>query len=302
VSAASIAAALGEARPEGRGSWRCRCPLHGGRSLVLRDGDTGRVLVTCWGGCDHIDVLAELRRRGLLDGRPDYAPRIISPPRGHDDASRTLHALNIWRRAKDGANTIARCYLTSRGIELDPWPSSLRFHPNCPRPKFLSPLAAMVALVEHVEHGPVAVHCTYLRPDGSGKADIEIPKATFGPVAGGAVRLGAPRPGAELVVGEGIESTLSAALPCRLPAWAALSAPGMESLVLPSSATHVVIAADNDTNGRGQRAASAASARCLAEGRRVRVAMPPMPGTDFNDLLTGRDTASRKNEAAYVVA
>ena len=32
VSAADIAVALGEARREGRG-WRCRCPLHNGRSL-----------------------------------------------------------------------------------------------------------------------------------------------------------------------------------------------------------------------------------------------------------------------------
>jgi hypothetical protein len=43
-SAAVIAAALGDARREG-GAWRCRCPLHGGRSLVIRDGDQGRVLV-----------------------------------------------------------------------------------------------------------------------------------------------------------------------------------------------------------------------------------------------------------------
>jgi hypothetical protein len=48
MTAAPIAAALGEARREGL-AWRSRCPLHGGRNLVLRDGDAGRVLVTCWG-------------------------------------------------------------------------------------------------------------------------------------------------------------------------------------------------------------------------------------------------------------
>ena len=53
MSAADIAHALGDARREGRG-WRCRCPLHQGRSLTLRDGDGGRVLVTCWGGCDRL--------------------------------------------------------------------------------------------------------------------------------------------------------------------------------------------------------------------------------------------------------
>jgi hypothetical protein len=50
MNAAAIAAAIGDAQREGC-AWRCRCPLHGGRSLLLRDGAAGCVLVTCWGGC-----------------------------------------------------------------------------------------------------------------------------------------------------------------------------------------------------------------------------------------------------------
>ena len=84
MSAADIAVALGGARREGRG-WRCRCPLHQGRSLTLRDGEGGCVLVTCWGGCDRLDVLAELRRRGLLDGQ---------------DVARTTRAFAIWHEAR----------------------------------------------------------------------------------------------------------------------------------------------------------------------------------------------------------
>ena len=38
MSAATIAAALGGTRREGR-AWRCRCSLRGGRSLVVRDGE-----------------------------------------------------------------------------------------------------------------------------------------------------------------------------------------------------------------------------------------------------------------------
>src|SRR5215471_11796491 len=89
--AARIAAALG-GRRDGRG-WRCRCPLHGGFSLVLRDGDAGRVLATCWGGCDRLDVLAELRRCGLLDRRvASYQPPSFTRRRRDDtagDATRT---------------------------------------------------------------------------------------------------------------------------------------------------------------------------------------------------------------------
>jgi putative DNA primase/helicase len=302
-TAASIAEALGDARREGR-SWRCKCPLHGGRSLVIRDGDGGRLLATCWAGCDRLDVLAELRRRGLLGERAHYAPQIISPPRRDDDARRTSRALNIWRNTEHGAGSMAGRYLASRRILPDQWPPSLRFHPRCPRPRddagnILTPLPAMVGLVEHVERGPVAVHCTYLQPDGSGKADIEKSKAIFGPVAGGAVRLGMPRTGEWLAVGEGIETALSVAVACSMPAWAALSAGGMKKLVLPPEATHVVICADHDASGTGERAAHDAAVRWRAEGRRVRVAMPPAPGVDFNDVLR-HGTAAKINEARHV--
>jgi putative DNA primase/helicase len=292
MSAAAIAAALGDARREGR-AWRCRCPLHGGRSLILSDG-TSCLLATCWSGCDRRDVLTELGRRGLLAGRTDYyRPRFISAQRRNDDASRTARALDIWRAGTDGTNTIARRYLSSRGIEFDQWPSSLRFHPCCPRPRddagnLLPPLPAMVALVEHVAHGPVAVHCTYLKADGSGKAGIQKPKAIFGPVAGGAVRFGLARAGEWLAIAEGIETTLTVALSCSLPALAGLSANGIKNLMLPADASQVVVCADHDASGTGERAAHNAAARWLAEGRRVRVAMPPAPGSDFNDVLMGR--------------
>jgi hypothetical protein len=274
--------------------------------LVLKNGNGGRVLATCWGGCDRRDVVSELRRRGLLSRNAGYAPPIILKPREDNDTARTLRALAIWRGARDGADTIACRYLASRGIVLDQWPQRLRFHQRCPRPRdeagnMVSPLPAMVALVEHVERGSVAVHCTYLRPDGSGKADIERPKAIFGPVGGGAVRFGEPRTGLWLAAGEGIETTLSVAVACSIPAWAALSAGGIRSLVLPSAATHVVICADHDASGTGERAAHDAAARWFAEGRRVRVAKPADQNCDFNDVLIGHVVA-KCNEARHVAA
>ena len=86
---------------------------------------------------------------------------------------------------------------------------------------------------------------------------------------------------------------------CGLPAWAALSAGGIRNLVLPAEARMVVICADNDANGVGQRAANAAAERFLAEGRRVRIALPPMSGLDFNDLLRGSASA-RVDENPHV--
>jgi putative DNA primase/helicase len=249
-------------------------------------------------------VLAELRRRGLLGCRLDYTHRAILPPRRDDDEGRTARALQVWRGARDDPSNIVASYLATRGIVLDRRPASLRSHPRCLRPtddagNFVSPMPAMVALVEHAERGPVAVHCTYLRSDGSGKADVEKPKAIFGPAAGGAVRFGIPHAGQWFAIAEGIETALSVAMACSMPAWAALSAGGIKNLILPREATHVIICADHDASGTGARAAHDAAARWFAEGRRVRVAMPPEPGVDFNDVLRGL-AVNKINEARNV--
>jgi hypothetical protein len=147
----------------------------------------------------------------------------------------------------------------------------------------------MLGLVEHVEHGPIGIHRTYLKDDGSGKAEVDPNKMMLGPVGGGAVRFGMPVAGQELVVGEGIESTLSVAVACSLPAWAALSATGIKNLILPPEATDVVIAADNDASGAGQDAAHRAAKRFLSEGRSVKIALPPIPDTDFNTMIIGEN-------------
>jgi hypothetical protein len=283
-----IAATLGDARREGH-AWRCRCPLHGGHSLILRDGDAGRVLATCWGGCDRHDVLAELRGRGLLDGRcTDYRPRGAAPPRrddAHDDARRTARAFAIWDESAPAPTTVAR-YLGGRGIMVDEIPATLRYHPRCPRPD-RTRMPAIVALVEHVDRGTTGIHRTYLTADYR-----RHDRATLGPVAGGAVRLGMPRAGEWLAIGEGIETALAVVAGCAMPAWAALSAGGMRALILPPEATHVIICADHDASGTGERAAHDAVMRWLAEGRRVRIAMPPEPDTDMADVLAGHAHAA----------
>jgi putative DNA primase/helicase len=202
-----------------------------------------------------------------------------------DEAARTARALAVWRESRPAAGTIVESYLANRGLALLP-PQYLRFHPACPHPSGAN-LPAMIGLVEHVDHGPTAIHRTFISADGSSKTAVEPDKASLGPVAGGAVRRAQVRAGQWLLVAEGLETTLSVMHSCALPGWAALSAGGIKSLVLPPSANLVVICADNDSNGVGQCAANAAAERFLAEGRRVRIALPPASGLDFNDVLRG---------------
>ena len=108
MTAAEIASVLGNARREGR-DWRCICPMHGGHSLTLRDGGE-RLLIRCWAGCATRDVLAELRRLGLLAGRFD-AVRVAQAPvmacsDDRDDAARRIAAARrFWEAARDARGT-----------------------------------------------------------------------------------------------------------------------------------------------------------------------------------------------------
>jgi hypothetical protein len=110
----------------------------------------------------------------------------------------------------------------------------------------------------------------------------------------------AVRKGLELVrVGAGYDQmcealranpeTALAGMQATAPAgWAALSTSGLVALRLPPIVCTIVILADNDRHGAGERAARTAAQRWLAEGRRVRIALPPEPGTDMADVLAGR--------------
>jgi putative DNA primase/helicase len=281
MNAANIAHALGDVRREGRG-WRCRCPLHNRRSLTLRDGDGGCLLVTCWGGCDRLDVLAELRRRGLLDARAIGYRAGATRGSNKDDGTGTPRALSIWRDARPAVGTLAEKYLVSRGLHLSP-PPTVRFHAGLKHPAGgIWPV--MVALVTRgVDDTPLAVHRTFLACDGDGKAPVVPQKMMFGPCRGGAVRLATP--GGVLMVGEGIETCLAAMQATGHPAWAALSTSGLRALDLPADVRNIIVLADGDEPGAA--AARECAWRWKREGRRLRIARPPQ-GLDFNDMLMGR--------------
>jgi putative DNA primase/helicase len=282
MGAESIAKALG-GRKVGSG-WTASCPVHDDHSpsLSIRDGK-GKVLVHCHTGCGQESVIAALRGRGLWpeDGRlwrTASRADIERTPDRHD-IEPSEPALAMWRDAKLAMGSLVETYLLSRGINLPPFPT-LRFHASLKHPsgRFWP---AMVALVTNgVDGTPVAIHRTFIAPDGRGKAPVDPQKMMFGPCRGGAVRLADPV--GVLMIGEGIETCLAAMQSTGYPAWAALSTSGLRALHLPSDVNDVIVLADGDD--AGEAAASDCALRWKREGRRVRIARPPR-GHDFNDLV-----------------
>lgn len=191
-------------------------------------------------------------------------------------------AMRLWDQSVSIVSTAGERYLNSRKLELPPNPDEvLRWHRSC---KFgINRVPCMVALFRNVvTDKPTAVHRTCI---STGE------RMALGPIAKAAIKLW-PLNGSEaLAVGEGIETVLAVSISCSMPAWAAISANGVRALVLPPEATHIVICADHDASGTGECAAHDAAARWVAEGRRVRIAMPPEPDTDMADVLAGGSSA-----------
>lgn len=271
-----------------------RCPAHGDKhpSLSLSNGTDGRLLLRCHAGCDFTAILDALRGLGLVasDGRrPETDFAEMARQRAVDVAQaekREAQALACWREASPVHGTIAEAYLRGRGITCA-LPDSLRFHPACWHPSGKR-FPALVAMVEGGDR--LAVHRTYLRSDGRGKAEAEPARAMLGTVAGGAVRLA--EAGGSLGVAEGIETALSLAsglLGRPATIWAGLSTSGLRGLVLPPLPGRLTVATDGDEAGRA--AGHALATRAAALGWRVSL-LPAPEGRDWNDVLAMKGVAA----------
>ena len=252
-----------------------RCGYKGALSITEKDG---RRLYYCHAGCVQADLWAVVRDTdGTSNLQPARHVEVRPVDKGLDDYIRRL-----WQSSLPANGSVVEYYLRSRDITVVP--ESLRYllrHRHSDTETFW-PL--MVAAVSDYTGRLKALHRTFLTTGGE-KAPVEPGKKTLAPVIGYATHLA--KTGERLAVTEGIETGLSVMQATGIPTWAALSAGGIEKLILPPLplAREVLICADNDANGVGQRAAETAATRWYAEGRSVRIATPPQTGKDFNDLL-----------------
>jgi hypothetical protein len=231
-----------------------------------------------------IEYAAELSGWKVGDKKP---PSLRPEPQTQNTQNEIRFILSGCRPAAD---TLVQTYLEARGLCL-PNTQDILFHPDLAHWETKMGFPALVAHVRDAQGQVVGLHRIWLALDGKSKADVPKAKMMLGPVAGGAVRLG--NASGEIVgIAEGIETGLAVAqgMP-ELPVWASLSTSGMEKLRLPPNIRRVILLADHDASGAGQKAAEATAERFVAEGRRVWIALPPKAGEDFNDLLVreGKD-------------
>lgn len=274
------------------------CPLCGGEDRFRFDNKDGRGTYICnqCGAGDGMKLAVEFTGRpfaevaaevdGILGNvRPDAAPR---PPMTADQRAQALRA--VWTQTQPvKPDDLVHAYLASRGIEELIYPPALRFGPAL-RDGEGGTRPCMVALVGAWGQKPTTMHRTFLKPDGSGKAEMASPRKLMpGELPEGAcVQLSEWTCSGTLGIAEGIETAMSASAVFDVPCWAALNATMLEKWMPPPGCEEVAIFGDNDTMFGGQAAAYRLAHRLSVKGFSVTVTLPPNPGEDWNDIWLRR--------------
>jgi hypothetical protein len=307
------------------------------RRCGIKGGDTV-ALVMAVQGLDFLPALSWLcgERQNIdpaeLERRRDRAKqaereREAEAARFRDWARRDARA--IWSRATPQirAHPVLVGYLEMRGLGHFPQglPDSIRFLPDHPYVRKIGTELVtlhrgpcMIARIDGPGEDCVAVHQTWLNSHGGGKAAIihegqDYPaKMVRGAKRGGVIRLSPPdHRGAVLVMGEGIETTLTAMQARAVPGaiyWAGVDLgnisgrmarvegvkwsglPDMadrDAFVPPAWVRRLILIQDGDSHPKMTRAKLESGARramALRPGLKAQI-VHPGAGVDLNDLV-----------------
>jgi hypothetical protein len=283
-----------------------------GRSLVIRlHAQDGR---KAGGWTDYatgefgdlIDLLhAKLGSRSLretlheaqqfLGTAPLPVPQVsqkVSRDAGEANTKRIGSARRLFASGRPVLGTAAATYLRRRGIAR--FGPALRFHPrvylrgegmaadqSCHSP-------ALLAKITDNQGNITGCARTYLDPATGRIADLRSPKRILGQLHGNAVRFWSGSNPSDLIVGEGLENTLSVGI--ALPEFdlaSCLTATHLGLFIPSSGIKRIWIARDNDA--AGERAALSLASKVQSSGVECRHLVPQLG--DFNEdlLLQGKD-------------
>ena len=279
------------------------CPVHGGHDgfRVFRDVNRtgGGICNTCGSFSDGFALLMWVNdwsfRQALeavaqdlrLDAGGTWSapkPQVHPKPAPCRDQSAAEESLRrVWEETLEPTDREAaplRRYLHRRGIESMPVCGVVRFHPGLgyyEDGERRGTYPAMIARVSDAQGRPVSLHRSYLTQEGR-KAPVASAKKLMTPcgaIQGGAIRLYPEGP--EMGIAEGIETALAVRQRTGMPVWAAVSATLLTCWEPPAGVRLVVIWADLDMSGAGEKAAAGLRDCLLARGLQVAVHLPPGP-------------------------
>lgn len=288
--------------------WKGRCPFHNENTPSFYVVPKKRMF-HCF-GCgangdvfewlkktEGLDFAAAIQRLGGVATAAGGGPRFVSASAAEaqvkndaDNIRKKIEkARKLWKESVPASGTLVERYLNTRGLAGVMIPATIRFHPQLWNAETSTLMPGMVAVVTDMRQQIVGIHRTFLRSDGSAKANVRDKKKMLGACQGSHIWLGLPMQGI-LAVAEGIETalTIMKAKP-SLGVWAAMSLGNMSAPV-PQNLKELILCADADNKDMKAANAIMESAvrkhRASSPGCTVRIAQPD-PGKDFNDMQRG---------------
>lgn len=271
-----------------------------------------------WLGIDQIQSIDLTRAHAAALKRAEMRRQIDKST----DEIKQKRAFDMFMHAKKTlGGTLAQTYLESRAIIFDKLVSpehlqclerDLRFQPmleywmgaerdGSGRKIRSGPtFPALIAAMRDAFGGIRAVHCTFLDPSGTGKADVPTPKLMWPGTKGLVIRIGrgssglTPEEAAEqghkglCVLTEGIEDALSIVMARPdLRVWACGSLAGLASAPVLPCVSGFIVAADNDWHSEQARAGLDKAVEQLRRSAVPVSIARSLFGKDFNDALRG---------------
>jgi putative DNA primase/helicase len=266
---------------DGDGMWICnQCTPHPRPAIDL---------VIAFTGLPFKDAAREVDI--ILDGGNVVRRVPVRPIEDTDPVRASAFAKKVWARGvRVQRGDVVDRWLHSRGVGMDLYPPCLRTSPRDwyrdDETDAISRYPAMLAMICGADGKPVAVHRTYLAANGTSKAPVDRPRKVagrFGPNP--TIRLAPPGP--ILGIAEGVETALSASRLFGIPTWSVLSTYGIETFEPPAGLQRLIVFADHDANGAGQKAAHKLAAQLVGQIP-SEIRFPDTPGDDWNDVLRRR--------------
>jgi hypothetical protein len=220
------------------------------RSLSVKFASDGSFVVHSFAGDDWVACRDHVKSR--IGESP--APQPIRMALPHETEKNLGRARHLWSCRKPIPGTPVETYLASRGVSF--FGESLGYLEagSYPYPAMI----AAFGVPSEPEPGVIAlsdvrgIHLTFLKHDGSGKADVDRAKRMLGPSSSFPIAVAPINDLLGLSISEGIEDAISAYEATGRGSWAAGSAGRMAALAtrIPGYVETVTIFADEDAAGQ----------------------------------------------------
>lgn len=217
----------------------------GRKRKCLRIWDNGEDFITFT--CARCQISGFAKPDDDASGVRAPQPKVDKPPEDPDKPDMVARSRLLWDKSLPAIGTAAQRYLESRSC----WnPStSIRFLPGREiNGRQYHP--AMISRFGFEEEPVTGVHLTLLKPDGSGKAEVDNAKLTLGESMGQPIVVHINEDHDELLIAEGIEDTASMVLATGWGGWAAGTAnriPHVVATAVKQGFQKIYVAKDADT-------------------------------------------------------